>query len=152
MNKNLPTLYVMVGLMGSGKSTVAEKISKKYNATIHSSDDIRVEICGDVNNQARNKEVFALLHKRVKEDIKNNKNTIYDATNISKKCRKSVIELFKNIPCNKVCVFIATPYEECLRRNNARDRKVPEFVIEKAYQSLQVPSKEEGWDEIIVIS
>ena len=94
------------------------------------------------------KEILQELEK----DIKNNKNTIYDATNITKKRRKSVIELFKNIPCNKVCVFIATPYEECLRRNNSRDRKVPEFVIEKAYQSLQIPSKEEGWDEIIVVS
>lgn len=150
-NNNLPTLYVMVGLMGSGKSTVAQEISEKYNANIHSSDDIRVEICGDVNNQKRNKEVFALLHNRIKNDLKNGKSTIYDATNISYKRRMAFIQELENIPCYKICVFVATPYEECLERNRNRDRMVPEEVIKRVYMSFDVPAFFEGWDEIRTI-
>ena len=62
---------MMVGLPGSGKSTATEYFAKVYNANIHSSDDIREEIFGDVNDQEHNKEVFEILHKRIKEDIEN---------------------------------------------------------------------------------
>ena len=45
-----PTFIMMVGLPYSGKSYYAEKLSKEYGAVIHSSDAIRAEILGDVQD------------------------------------------------------------------------------------------------------
>ena len=81
---------MLVGLPGSGKSTCAEKL-KKEGYIIHSSDTIREELTGDVNSQENNLEVFDILHKKVKEDLKSGHSCVYDATNMSMKRRKAFL-------------------------------------------------------------
>lgn len=147
----MTTFIMMVGLVGSGKSTEAQRLAKNYNANIHSSDAIREELSGDINNQDINDLVFRTLHKRIKEDLRNGKNCIYDATNISYKRRMAFLRELASIPCEKICVLIATPYEECLKNNASRDRVVPEYVIEKMYRNFDVPWVYEGWDDIRVM-
>lgn len=147
----MTTFIMMVGLVGSGKSTEAQRLAKNYNANIHSSDAIREELSGDINNQDINDLVFRTLHKRIKEDLRNGKNCIYDATNISYKRRMAFLRELASIPCEKICVLMATPYEECLKNNAKRDRVVPEYVIEKMYRNFDVPWVYEGWDDIIVM-
>ena len=66
---NKPIFYMMMGLPCSGKSTFAQKLAEEYNANIHSSDAIREELIGDINNQEHNNEVFHTLHKRIKDDL-----------------------------------------------------------------------------------
>lgn len=145
------TVFIMmVGLPASGKSTYAKKLAKKYNANIHSSDEIREELSGDVNNQNINELVFKTLHNRIKEDLKNGKSCIYDATNISYKRRMAFLDELNRIPCYKFCYLMATPYEECLKNNGNRDRKVPEEVIERMYRNFDVPWYYEGWDFITI--
>ena len=46
-----PTFTMMVGLVGSGKSTYAKQLAEETNAIICSSDAIRKELCGDENSQ-----------------------------------------------------------------------------------------------------
>jgi len=147
MRKNEVKFVMLVGLPGSGKSSLADEYSKLgYN--VHASDAIREEITGDINRQDINQTVFNILHKRVKEDLINGKDCVYDATNINYKKRKAFISELSNIKCYKVAVVIATPYEVCLRQNEHRDRKVPEEVIERMYKSFDIPYFYEGWDEI----
>jgi predicted kinase len=143
-----PVFAMVVGLPGSGKSTYIKKYFENY--TVHSSDTIREELSGDVNNQDINKQVFDLLHKRIKEDLIKGKDTIYDATNISWKRRKAFLTELNSIPCYKCCYLIATPYEICLERNKARDRVVPHNVIERMYRNFDIPWYNEGWDNIFI--
>ena len=145
-----PTFVMVVGLPGSGKSTFIKKIFDGYGFTIHSSDAIREELSGDVNNQDINKQVFDTLHKRIKDDLSNGKSTVYDATNISWKRRKAFLTEIKNIPCFKYCYLMATPYEVCLERNKLRDRVVPDYVIERMYRNFDIPWYNEGWDHISI--
>ena len=69
MNNSLPTFYMMMGISGSGKSSIADHIVRRENSetVIHASDDIRAEL-GDVNDQTKNDLVFKILHSRVKQD------------------------------------------------------------------------------------
>lgn len=145
---NIPTFWMMVGLPASGKSTVAKQFAEEYDANIHSSDAIREELSGDANNQDINDLVFKTLHNRIKEDLRIGKNCIYDACNISYKRRMAFLQELKNIPCEKNCVLMAVPYEECLKRNAERERKVPEHVIQRMYHSIYIPYWYEGWDDI----
>lgn len=146
-----PKMIMMCGLPASGKSTKAVELAKKYNANIHSSDEIRKELSGDINNQNINDLVFQTLHNRIKEDLKHNKSCVYDATNIRYKQRKGFLCELEKIPCEKICVLMATPYEDCLKNNNSRDRKVPETVIEDMYKHFDVCWFYEGWDKIEII-
>ena len=146
----VPTFVMMCGLVGSGKTVKAQEFAKQYDATVFSSDTLREELFGDVNEQSRNQELFTELHKRIKDCLREGKNAIYDATNIDYKKRMSFLAELKKIPCEKICVLMATPYEECLKRNAERERRVPEYVIERMYRSIDVPWYYEGWDDIQV--
>ena len=142
---------MMVGLVGSGKSTEADWLSEFYGANIHSSDRLREELFGDVNENSKNDELFRELHRRIKVDLSNGSNVIYDATNINHKKRKAFLDGLSKIDCEKICYLIATPYEKCLKQNKLRDRQVPEHVIERMYKSIYIPQYYEGWDEIHLI-
>lgn len=136
------------GLPASGKSTKAQKFAEEYDATIFSSDALREELFGNVNNQDNNQEVFVELHKCIKDCLRSGKSAIYDATNINYKRRMAFLNELKNIPCEKICILMATPYEECLKRNSERERKVPEHVIKRMYMNFNIPYWYEGWDHI----
>lgn len=146
-----PLFIMMIGLPCSGKSTHAQHLAEIHNANIHSSDAIRLELTGDINNQDHNNEVFQTLHRRVKDDLRSGKNCIYDACQVHYKERMAFLRELKNIPCEKHCVLMATPYDECLERSSKRERKVPEYVIKRMYKAFDVPYLYEGWDDITVL-
>ena len=149
-DSNKPTLVMMVGLVGSGKSTYAEQLAEEMPAIVFSSDALREEMFDDVDNQENNQKLFQELHKRIRECLKSGENAIYDATNISSKRRRGFINELKNIDCRKECVIMATPYEQCLESNGNRDRVVPEWVIERMYRKWQTPHWFEGFNNVSV--
>jgi len=139
----MPRLYMMVGLPGSGKSYYASKME----AVVISSDDLRQELFGDVNDQDHNNELFNELHKRIQENLKNGVDVVYDATNLSRKRRKAFL---KTLPSDtqKYAIIMCTEYELCLENNRKRDRFVPKDVIERMYKRITIPNQEEGFDRI----
>lgn len=149
MNRT-PTFTMLVGLPGSGKSTYSRKIAEEsqFDTVIYSSDAIREELSGDVNNQKINSKVFEVMHERVKKSLLHSHDVIYDATNINSKRRRNFLKQLSNIDCTKRVVIIATPYEVCLEQNQHRKRVVPEEVIEKMYRNFEIPFWHEGWDDI----
>lgn len=143
-------LFVMVGIPGSGKTTTAKEIISLTNAAHISSDDIRVELFNDVNHLLDDGIVFDTMKKRTKECLKNGKSVVYDATNISNKKRMALLQEVKNIDCKKICVYMATPIEQCIKNNNNRDRVLDESVIRRMYLQMRVPAYYEGWDSIVI--
>lgn len=141
----------MVGLPCSGKSTKSKELAEKYNATIFSSDELRTEMFGNVNDQEHNQELFVELHKRIKDCLRSGKSAIYDACSINYKRRMAFLAELKNITCEKICIVMATPYEECLRRNAERERKVPQDVIKRMYFNFNIPYWYEGWNDIQIV-
>ena len=145
MNK----LTIMVGLSASGKSTIANKIAKETDAIIISTDSIRGEL-GDVIDQSNNEEVFKIFHKRIKEGLLNGQNVIADATNISIKSRRALLENVKKIDCIKEAYIIPKPYEKCIEDNIYKEYPVPHHVIIKQMMNFQIPFYEEGFDIITI--
>lgn len=141
-----PVMAMVCGLPGSGKSTFAKELAEEMNAAVFSSDALREEMFGDSQNQGNNQKLFRELHKRIKECLKSGKSAVYDATNVNSKKRRAFLNELKNIRCNKMCVIMATPYEQCLENNKNRDRVVPEYVIEQMYRKWQTPYWFEGWE------
>lgn len=148
---NRPKLIMMCGLPCSGKSYKAQELAIEYNAEIFSSDELRAELFGDINCQDRNHELFIELHRRIKDCLKSGKSAIYDSCAINYKRRMAFLQELTNIPCEKICVLMATPYEMCLKRSAERDRKVPEDVIKRMYTNFNIPYWYEGWDDIQII-
>ena len=65
---NRPSLILLVGIPGSGKTTYAEKYIKENPNAVHlSSDKIRAELWGNEATQGDNNEVFSLMQSRATE-------------------------------------------------------------------------------------
>ena len=140
-------LYVTIGIPGAGKSTFTNTL----NAKIISSDAIRYELFGDEGCQDNPTRVFNILNSRVKRALQNGEDVVYDATNVGRKARKSIIRKFGDIADEIIACYIDTPLEIAKKRNASRTRVVPDEVIEKMYARLVEPSFEEGFSEIIYI-
>lgn len=148
---SIPKLMLLCGLPASGKSEYAKKLSLTYNAKIHSSDELRQELLGNISNQSQNELIFNELNKRIKSDLKQGKSVIADSCNINYKKRMEFLKQLKDVTCEKLCYLMATPYEECLEYNKNRERQVLEYVIERMYKNIYIPQYYEGWDYIEII-
>lgn len=145
-----PSLILLVGVPGSGKTDYAKKYIRKHPNTIHlSSDLIRKELWGDEATQGDNNEVFSLMQSRAVEALNNGQSVVYDATNVTRKDRSYIIALcpkFVKIECH----IIWAPIETCIERDAARERTVGKAVIDKMLKRFQAPYYDEGIDEIII--
>lgn len=145
----MPTLYVMIGGPGSGKSIYANNIS---NTTVISSDEIRLELTGSYSNQLHNMYVFETLENRVEELLKKGINVVYDATNLTIASRRKITERFDSIASEIIFVYMKTPIQIALKRNEEREKRVPERVVLGMYAILEEPDIEyEYCDKIIIV-
>ena len=148
---NRPTLILLVGIPGSGKTTYAETYIKKHPNTLHlSSDKIRAELWGNEATQGDNNEVFSLMQSRAIEALNNGQSVVYDATNVTRKDRAYIIALcpkFAKIECH----IIWAPIETCIERDAARERTVGKEVIDKMLKRFQPVYYDEGIDNIRIV-
>ncbi len=148
-NKHI--LHVMVGLPGSGKSTYI-KNNAKDGDVILSSDAIRKELFGDINNQENNEKVFNTMRQRLKAAMDEGKDIWYEAMNHTTKSRR---EIFQHVHDNYEirAEVIATPIEKCIQRAQNPDRELElgdhaQFVVKRRAKEFNLPVKSEGFDEI----
>ena len=143
-------LVYLVGLPGSGKSTMALSFEKK-GYKVFSSDAIREELYGDASIQSDPQKVFRVLHKRVKDALRAGENCVYDATNVRSKNRIAFLKEIQNIKCKKICCIVWASIDTCKERNVSRERKVPDYVIERMWRQFETPYYFEGWDDIRIV-
>ena len=152
----MTVIKVLIGVAGVGKSTYIKQ-NKTEKSLVLSSDDLRIELFGSL--EAGNKPdstpiVFQTLHERMKEALLSKKyDTIfYDATNLSRKLRKGFYQQFKKF-AEIEAVVLAKPLSTIIEQNSQRVgfAKVPNSVIRRMYESLQVPRISVDCDKIQVV-
>ena len=150
MNQIQNEIILLIGLPGSGKSTLAEKLTKnrKY-VVIVSSDKIREELYGDEATQGDNNKIFSLVRERAEEALKDCKDVIIDATNLTVKDRSAYFDIAKTYDALVTGILFDIPVKECKRRNLKRDRVVPDFVYDKMMKRYEQPTLDEGFTMII---
>lgn len=143
MRVSRPSLILLVGIPGSGKTTYANKYIEEHSGMIHlSSDKIRKELWGDEATQGDNNEVFYRMQRRAIDGLNFGYNVMYDATNITRKDRAGIIAAcpkFAKIECH----IIWAPIETCIERDAARKRTVGKEVIERMLKRFQAPYYDE---------
>ena len=76
----MPTIHLMVGFMGFGKTTIAKQLEVKIGAKRLTHDEIMVKLYGrnPDNFQAKYKEVDDFIRSRTVESIQNGQDVILD--------------------------------------------------------------------------
>lgn len=146
-----PIVYMMCGVPGVGKTYFAKTVlmtNPFYHRVYVSSDDIREEICGDAADQSKNNKVFEIFYKRARKAIEDGHDVILDATHLSKKTRRKCRAKFAGLDCRFIAVQLDTPTEEAKRRNQNRDRVVPEYVMNRMIKWFQPVEDNEGFDVV----
>lgn len=146
-------LIMLIGIPGSGKTTHSVELSKKYNAKVISSDKVRQTFAG-----IEEKDVFPTVYRLCIEELKNGVNVILDATHITPKVRKRTFDALEqyDVEYDKIAIYFDTPVDVCIKRVEIRNQDpnelfLPLDVIESYGKNIVMPTKEEGFEEIIVI-
>ena len=128
---------IFMGIQASGKTTFYEQMLADKGYT-HISLDV--------------------LHTRKKEDLllvdclENGRSLVVDNTNPEVSVREKYITKAKEYGYQVIGLFFQSRVKDCMRRNEQRGLKVPQKAIACTSRNLQLPSLEEGFDELYFVS
>jgi predicted kinase len=152
----MSTLYVMVGVPGSGKSTWIQR-QDLTSAVVLSTDDYiehRARALGKTYSDVFESEIKAAeqhLRLELVQAIKLNQVIYWDQTNISVNSRAKKLGA---VPAHyrRIAVYFPTPLEvvqqRLLDRAQATGKLIPASVMRRMTQQLTLPTISEGFDEI----
>ena len=141
-------VIILVGIPGSGKSTWISKQNLPYQTI--STDQIRKELTGKVEDQSQNEQVFQLAYERLGHHLNHQMSVIFDATNTQKIWRGRIIEIAKQYDAFTTIVEIEDEVEIFLQRNRKRPSPVPEDVMQEQMDEFEKPTLEEV-DRIFIV-
>ena len=144
-------LVILIGPPAAGKSRFARKMEEQgYH--VHRSDEIRKELFGCLTRE-HNDVVFETLHNRIKEDLSNGIPCVYDATNVSRKMRMSILEELSPYAETIIGVVFVAPLNVLIERDAKRgEASVGKDAIWKRIRGFQPPYYYEGFNDIRIIN
>ena len=149
------TIYIAVGLPGSGKSTYAKNFIKDKDIEYLSSDELRAVFGKGEDDQSVTPLVFGHIKRKVDEFLKDGKNVLVDATSVNRKERSDYINTAKKYGAKVVAIVFKMDRQGLIDRNKKRGeqggRVVPDWVIDKMLAKYEEPSTSEGIDEVIYV-
>lgn len=144
-----PTLYILCGVPGCGKSTWAWNFIKNDEGTLWvSRDEIRYSIIKDEEDYfSHEKEVSRKFVGTIQASLVDGFDTIADATHLNefsrRKLTQSIDMLFTDYEIKYVVFNV--DLKTCLERNAQREGRavVPENVIRNMYRDFRPPTLDE---------
>ncbi|AQA25511.1 AAA domain protein [Rhodococcus sp. MTM3W5.2] len=113
-----PSLVVLIGISGSGKSTFAAEHFGAYE--VISSDHCRGLVSDDPNSKEATVDAFEVLEFIATKRMRAGKLTVIDATSVQPAARKKLIDLARSQDVLPVAIVLNLPEQVCAERNAAR--------------------------------
>lgn len=133
-------VIVLSGLPGSGKDRWISKHGPDW--PVVSLDAIRRE--RKIKPTDEQGEVIFAAKNMAKEYLRKGTSFMWNATNITRQMREQVIDIFAAYNAYVKIVYVESPYSIRLTQNEDRDHSVPETVINKMLDKLEVPDLTEA--------
>lgn len=145
-------LYIMCGLVFSGKSTLARKIAEYTGAKIMAFDKLWVEK-DKVQPIPESAEGWRLIRKAGQEEVakalQEGQDVVYDDNNVGFEHREELREVTREFGAKAVVVYLNTPMElikerEAKNRDTGERHEVGPENFKKVVEQLQVPTTQEN--------
>lgn len=164
LNANKPSLFVLVGLPGSGKSTwttsflgLAPLHSAGRQIVVVSTDNVLMNIAaerGITYNQAHYEfmdEADKAMKLMVRQAFNAGHDIIWDQTNLGEKKRKKILNQTPK-GYEKIAVLFEVDEQELTNRLNRREaetgKRISPKVLDDMKKTYVEPTKGEGFDDI----
>lgn len=153
----MPECVFLCGIPCSGKSTYVNKLKKipYWENAVVLSTDAYIEkqaqrmgmtynqIFDDVIDNATRELELAFIEAKDRGE-----NLIWDQTNLTVKTRKKKLSKLPSFYARGV-IYFEISLEEALERNKNREGKfIPENILKRMYQQLEIPTKNEDFDYV----
>jgi predicted kinase len=147
------SLVILIGTSGSGKSTFARKHFKP--SEILSSDNCRLLVSDDENDQSATRDAFAVLHLIAERRLGRGKLAVIDATNVELSARKPLISLATKQHAPALAIVLDLPENIAIARHRNRiDRDFDPEIIRRQHSALEASLPkldQEGFTRIYVL-
>lgn len=133
-------VIVMAGLPGAGKDTWIRTHLPDW--PVISLDNLRREL--GVSPTAEQGQVIQEARERARELMRQQRSFIWNATSITRMMRRRVIDLALDYHARTRIIYVEAPFAEILSRNRARRESVPENIIYRLLNKLEMPDVSEA--------
>lgn len=152
------SLWVLIGLPGSGKSTWAAHFARSGTPLqVVSTDQIRSHLYGNAAHQGEWRQIWQAVLHQFHQGVAATQGgaiggVLYDATNVRRRGRRGLLQAAREQGFTRVAgIWLDVPVACCLQRNQQRSRRVPPEVIESMARQLAgaPPDCAEGFDALM---
>lgn len=135
-------MIIMCGLPGAGKSTL---IRQRYSdLPVVSMDEMRRERKAKHGDQKVQGQIVQEAKELTKENLRQGRDFVVDATNITELDRGKLIEMAKTYKAKPRIIYVEPEYKTLLSQNKNREYPVPEKSILGYLRGLEIPSPSEA--------
>ena len=155
-------IVLLCGIYGSGKMEFAMKYFKDQGRSRISRSEIRRAMYEMLNFGEKwspdrfseeNDALVKHIERRTAEHLLHFKNKILVInTFITKRSRKGMIDLARQMKKSIGAIFLNRPLEQCLERNRQNPFPVPQEVLFSLHARIELPDKGEGLDDVMIVT
>ncbi len=147
-----PTLFLMAGYPGAGKTTIASIISELTGAAHLSSDSLRIEMFPQpMFSPAEHTQLYNALNTQTKALLQAGKSVIYDANLNRYEHRQEKYDICQEIGATPQLIWVTTPKQLAKERatHESRNQLIPqhetkESMFERIADIIEPPKKNES--------
>jgi predicted kinase len=143
----MANLFLLCGMSGAGKTYFGNQFWKN-NRPIEwfDADDYYRDINGDECIRDNAFEVWHRLFKSIHVTLEAGTDVLIITNSLHHWEREDFLYWFPEATHH--VIWLAASFERCMKQNLMRRRKVPNNVMRKQYDTMEIPDSREDWDTI----
>ena len=143
-------VYAMCAIAGSGKDSYIRQ--HLAHLPMLSLDDIRRERKLDPADPKHTAEAVRLGKEQAKEYLRARTSFVFNATNLNRDLRSKWLPMFADYGARVHLIYLEVPYTQLLSQNRNREHSVPNDVIHRMINKLEIPDYGEANTVDFVVS